>query len=94
MIAIAAFVGVGAALALTLVRLFIGPTLHDRALAAQGGLIKVAVLCAAIAVMTGSAQGVEVAFALVLAAFVPTAAILKFFRARSFQAVMAPTRDT
>jgi multicomponent Na+:H+ antiporter subunit F len=71
--------------ALTLSRLFIGPTLHDRALAALGAATHGALLCGALALAFGDARFVDVAFALLLGALVVVAAIVKFFRARSFQ---------
>ena len=89
MIGLAAAIGVCVALVLYMLRLFLGPTLQDRALAAHGIVLKVAVAAAAIAVMLRDEIGINVAFALVLATFVTAAALLKFFRVRTFQAPMA-----
>jgi multicomponent Na+:H+ antiporter subunit F len=89
MIAIVAAIGVAATLALSLIRLFAGPTLYDRALIASSVVVKAALLCAAVSVALGRAEGVDVALVLMLAAFVLGAAMLKFFRARTFQAPMA-----
>ncbi len=90
-IALVAAVGALIAAALIMTRLFAGPTLYDRALAAHGVVSKVALVCAALAVMAGAPQYVDVALALVLGAFVASAATLKFFRARSFQPTLSRT---
>ncbi|MDX2274681.1 MAG: cation:proton antiporter [Hyphomonadaceae bacterium] len=71
-------------------RLFIGPTLHDRALAALGVAIHTALACAALGLAIGAPHFVDVAFALLIGALVVSAAVLKFFRARSFQPALAP----
>jgi len=89
MIALAAVLGLLVAIGLTLLRLFAGPTLYDRALAANAVLIKAALVCAALAVAAGEADWIDAAIALVLANLTATAAALKFFRYRSFQAPMA-----
>jgi len=89
MIALIAAAGAALFLALTLLRLHAGPTLYDRALAAGSIVTKGALVCAALAVSAGRAEFVDVAFALVLGGFVLGAAVLKFFRAGTFQAPMA-----
>jgi multicomponent Na+:H+ antiporter subunit F len=89
MIALAAAVGVGLALALCLARLFGGPTLYDRTLAANAIVSKAALICAAIAVIAGQSAWVDAAIALTFTAFVVNVAILKFFRARTFQAPLS-----
>jgi multicomponent Na+:H+ antiporter subunit F len=89
MIGIAAAIGVCVLMAPTLLRLFAGPTLHDRALAANTIVLQAALVCAALAVAAGRADWTDAAFALVLGAFVTHAAMLKFFRAGTFQAPMA-----
>ena len=88
MIAIAAAIGVAATLVLSLLRLFAGPTLYDRALIASSVVVKAALVCAAISVALGRSEGVDVALVLMLSAFVLGAATLKVFRARTFQASM------
>lgn len=94
MIALAAAIGATLAAILVLVRLFAGPTLYDRALAAHSAAGKAALACAALGVMAGAPQWIDVALALVLGMFIANAATLKFFRAKSFQAPMyrAPTK--
>lgn len=92
---IAAFTAAGIVLvlALTLVRLFVGPTLYDRVLAANAVAAKLVLVVAAIAAASGQAGVVDVALALALASFVINAAVLKFFRARTFQAPLAPVGE-
>jgi multicomponent Na+:H+ antiporter subunit F len=84
-IALGAGAGVLVTLALTLVRLFAGPTFYDRTLAANSIAAKAALICAALAVIAERAEWIDVAFAFVFSAFVLNVAVLKFFRARSFQ---------
>lgn len=79
--------------ALTLVRLFAGPTLYDRALAVNAVIFRAALICAALAVALGRGEAVDAAFVLVLGAFVLNAAALKFFRAKTFQAPLARAED-
>lgn len=93
MIPLAAAIGVALLLALTLVRLFIGPTLYDRALAANSLVTKAALVSAALAVAFGRGEALDAAFVLVLGALVLNAAVLKFFRARTFQAPLARVED-
>jgi multicomponent Na+:H+ antiporter subunit F len=89
MIALAAAAGAAIALALSLVRLFAGPTLYDRALAVSAAVVKAALICAAAAVIAGRSEWIDAAIALVLALFVVSAAVAKVFRARTFQAPLA-----
>jgi len=93
MIALAAGLGVAVASVLTLLRLFAGPTLYDRALAASTVAINAALMCAAGAVAAGRTEWIDVSIALVLATVVANAAVLKFFRARTFQAPLARQRE-
>lgn len=86
MIALIAATTVALLLILSCVRLFTGPTLYDRTLAANGAALKAAVICAALGVAFSRADWIDVAFALVLCVLVLNAALLKFFRARTFQA--------
>ena len=75
-------------IALTLVRMFSGPTLYDRALAAVSAILKTALLCAAIAAASNAALWLDVALVLALSALALGAVVLKFFRVRSFQPPM------
>lgn len=78
---------------LTLVRLFLGPTLQDRALAALGSTVHASLICAALGLAFGVSQFADVAFGLLVSALLCAAAVLKFFRARSFQPSLAPARE-
>lgn len=89
MIALTAAVGAAALLLVTLARLFAGPTLSDRALAATGVLVKCALVCAAAATAANQPAWIDAAFALVLAAVVVNMAMLKVFRLRNFQAPLS-----
>lgn len=90
MIALALAAGAAIALLLALFRLMAGPTLHDRALAAKTLIMRVVMICAALAVAAAEPAWLDVALALMLGALVLMAAVLKVFRARTFQAPLAP----
>ncbi len=89
MVALAAALAalIGAVLAAP--RLLFGPTLQDRALAVNAVCAKMALACAAAAILTGQHDAIAVAFALVLAGYVVNLAVLKFFRHGTWQAPMA-----
>lgn len=89
MIALFAAAGAAFVVCLALVRLASGPTLYDRALAANSVALRAGLACAALAVAFDNSQWIDVAIALTLGALVVTAAVLKFFRARSFQPPLA-----
>lgn len=91
MIALAAAGGAGAALVLSLIRLFAGPTVYDRALAVNTMVVKVALICAAVSVAANRAEWLDVTFAFVFGLVVLNAAVLKLFRLRTFQPPL--TRD-
>ena len=93
MTALAAAIGAGIALLLCVVRLFAGPTLYDRTLAANGVIIKVAIIVAAAGVVAADATYVDAALAFVLACVVVNVAVLKFFKARTLQAPLARAGD-
>jgi multisubunit Na+/H+ antiporter MnhF subunit len=76
------------AIALASVRLFSGPTLYDRALAAHAIVLLAAMAAAAAAAAVRQAAWVDAAIALVIADFVLAAAMLKYFRFRSLQPPM------
>jgi len=92
-IALAIILGLTIALAASLLRLFVGPTLYDRALAARSAVTKIALLCAAIAVVAGESAWVDLSFAVLLASLVSALAVLKFFRVRSFQPPLGRGED-
>lgn len=89
MIALIAAACLGLAVAFAAVRLAIGPTLYDRALAANAMTLRASLACAAVAVAFAQPLWIDVSLALVLGALVLNAAVLKFFRAKSFQPSMA-----
>lgn len=93
MIALVAALGVLAMAMLLLVRLFAGPTLHDRAMAANLIGVLAALACAALGVAARNAAWVDVALALMFAALLSAAAAMKFFRTRSFQPPLARRGD-
>jgi multicomponent Na+:H+ antiporter subunit F len=84
---IAAFAAV--MLVLCLVRVFVGPTLYDRMLAMNATLAKAALIVAALAVATGNAAHLDAALTTVLIGLVFNVAVLKVFRAKSFQPPLA-----
>ncbi|MBL8548415.1 MAG: cation:proton antiporter [Hyphomonadaceae bacterium] len=90
MIAISAAGVIAAAMALALVRLFLGPTLHDRLLAAYAFALFACALVAAIAAAARRPDFVDVAIAMALGVFVLLTAAAKFLRYRSFQTALAP----
>jgi len=73
------------ALLLSLPRVFSGPTLQDRAVAAKTALVRATLVIAAAGVVVGRSDILDAALALAFAAFVLCAAVAKVFRARSFQ---------
>lgn len=85
MIALIAAAGIGVTLVLALVRLSAGPTLYDRALAVNAVVLRAALASAALAAAFGRSAWVDAALALTFAALLLSAAVLRFFRARSFQ---------
>lgn len=89
MIALIAAACLGLAVAFALIRLAIGPTLYDRALAANAVTLRASLACAALAAAFAQPLWIDVSLALVLGALVLNAAVLKFFRAKSFQPSLA-----
>ncbi|MEO1027654.1 MAG: monovalent cation/H+ antiporter complex subunit F [Pseudomonadota bacterium] len=80
------------AMALMLVRAFIGPTLYDRVLAGNSFGTKVVLMLGMLGFLMGRPQFLDIALLYALINFVATIAILKFFRYRSFQVPMAGRR--
>ena len=85
MIAIVAAGGAAFVVLLGLIRLVLGPTLYDRALAVKSLAVRGALTTGALAVAAGRTGWIDAAFALLLAALVLMAAVAKVFRARTFQ---------
>ena len=91
-VAYAAAIAASLCAAVALWRLFLGPTLLDRALAANVVLIMLAVACAALGAGAGRPDWIDVSLGLALCALVLHVAALKFFRFRTFQAPLASAR--
>ena len=89
MIAFAASLALAAAMIAALYRLVIGPTLHDRAMAAYSGLLIATLWIAALAVLDARAEWLDIALALAFADFVIGVGVMKAFRARSLQTALA-----
>ncbi|MFC6196441.1 monovalent cation/H+ antiporter complex subunit F [Ponticaulis profundi] len=88
--AIALFV----AIALLLIRLFVGPSLYDRVLALNSVGTKILILLALVGFLMGRPDFLDIALLYALINFVSTIAILKFFRYRSFQVPLIRVPDS
>ena len=77
------------AMALMLARLFAGPSLYDRVLAANSFGTKTVLLLLIFSLLTGRSDGVDIALLYALINFIATVAILKFFRYRSLEIALA-----
>ena len=88
--AIALFV----AIALLLIRLFVGPSLYDRVLALNSVGTKILILLALVGFLMGRPDFLDIALLYALINFIATIAILKFFRYRSFQVPLIRVPDS
>lgn len=70
------------AMALALTRLFLGPTLPDRMLAANSFGTKIVLLIAALGFLAGRPDFLDIALLYVLLTFISTIAVLRFFALR------------
>ncbi|MEM8987565.1 MAG: monovalent cation/H+ antiporter complex subunit F [Pseudomonadota bacterium] len=77
-----------AAMVLTLARLFAGPTLYDRVLAANAFGTKTVLLLGVMGYVMGRPDFLDISILYALINFVGTIAILKFFRYRAMNVVM------
>lgn len=77
------------AMAIMLARLFAGPTLYDRVLAANSFGTKTVLLLLIFSLLVGRADGVDIALLYALINFIATIAILKLFRYRSLEIALA-----
>jgi multicomponent Na+:H+ antiporter subunit F len=77
------------AMAIMLARLFAGPTLYDRVLAANSFGTKTVLLLLIFSLLVGRGDGVDIALLYALINFIATIAILKFFRYRSLEIALA-----
>jgi multicomponent Na+:H+ antiporter subunit F len=78
--------GLAAAMALMLARLFAGPSLYDRVLAVNAFGTKTVLFLAVFAFLVDRPDAIDIALAYALINFVSTIAILKFFRFRALNA--------
>ncbi|HEX9808892.1 MAG TPA: monovalent cation/H+ antiporter complex subunit F [Alphaproteobacteria bacterium] len=72
-----------AAMVLALVRLYAGPTLYDRVLAANSFGTKTVLLIAVIGFLTDRPDFLDISLLYALINFIGTIAVLKFFRYRT-----------
>jgi len=76
----AATIAILIAIALMLVRAFIGPTVYDRILAVNMAGTKTVLLIAALGFLMGRPEWLDIALVYALINFVGTIAIMKFFK--------------
>lgn len=81
--------GLTAAMAIMLARLFAGPTLYDRVLAANSFGTKTVLFLLVFAATVDRQDAIDIALLYALINFVATIAILKFFRYRSLEIALA-----
>ncbi|WP_300541415.1 monovalent cation/H+ antiporter complex subunit F [Maricaulis sp.] len=81
--------GVAAAMAIMLARLFAGPTLYDRVLAMNSFGTKTVLFLLVFSALVGRQDAIDIALLYALINFVATIAILKFFRYRSLEIALA-----
>lgn len=81
------------AMALTVSRLFYGPTLYDRVLAVNSFGTKTVLFLAVFAALIDRPDAIDIAILYALVNFVATIAILKFFRYRAFDLALAQMDD-
>lgn len=89
-----ACLGLFVAMVLMLCRLFVGPTLYDRVLAANSFGTKTVLVLAVFGFLMGRPDFLDIAILYSLINFVSVIAILKFFRYRSFQVALSRTRPS
>ncbi|HEX8901261.1 hypothetical protein [Vitreimonas sp.] len=93
MMGLIAILGAAIALVMTLMRFVSGPSLYDRAMCAALALIEIALICAGAAVFLEAPLIMDAALALVFVAVTVSVAVLKFFRARTFQPPLVRAGD-
>ena len=81
--------GMAGGMAIMLARLFAGPTLYDRILAANSFGTKTVLFLLVFSALAGRQDGIDIALLYALINFVSTIAILKFFRYRSLEVALA-----
>ncbi|MFZ2029340.1 MAG: hypothetical protein WAU68_03445 [Vitreimonas sp.] len=93
MIALSAALAAVAVLLLCLIRLFAGPTLYDRVVAANAATLCIVVVGATLAVLSGDAHALDVGIALMFGLVVANVALFKFSYAKTFQPPIARAED-
>ena len=93
MIALSAAVAAVAVLLLCLVRLFLGPTLYDRVVAANACGLCMLVIAAAFGVVSADPRALDVCIATVFAMLVANLALFKFSYAKTFQSAIAHAEE-
>ncbi|MGV6801213.1 MAG: monovalent cation/H+ antiporter complex subunit F [bacterium] len=81
------------AMAMTLLRAILGPSLYDRVLAGNSFGTKIVLLLGVMGYLTGRPDFLDIALLYALINFAGTIAILKFFRYRDFSSVMNDHRE-
>ena len=81
--------GMAGAMAIMLARLFAGPTIYDRVLAANSFGTKTVLFLLVFSAIAGRQDAIDIALLYALMNFIATIAILKFFRYRSLEISLA-----
>ncbi|MDH5556938.1 MAG: monovalent cation/H+ antiporter complex subunit F [Alphaproteobacteria bacterium] len=76
----AATVGLIVAMAMALIRAYVGPTLYDRILAVNAFGTKTVLMIAVLGFLMGRPEFLDIALVYALINFIGTIAVLKFFR--------------
>ena len=82
-----------AAMILALARLYVGPTLYDRVLAANAFGTKTVLLIGVMGFFTGRPDFLDISLLYALLNFIGTIAVLKFFRYRTLGDRVKPSGD-
>jgi multicomponent Na+:H+ antiporter subunit F len=93
MIAFSAALAAVVVLLLCLVRLFAGPTLYDRVVAANAAVLCIVVIGAAFSVAGADGRALDTCIALVLGMVIANVAMLKFSYAKTFQPAIARAEE-
>lgn len=81
------------AMVMALIRLYAGPSLYDRVLAANAFGTKTVLLIAVMGFLTGRPDFLDIALLYALLNFIATIAVLKFFRYRTLGDSIEETKD-
>ena len=82
-----------AAMIMALARLYMGPTLYDRVLAANSFGTKTVLLIGVMGFLTGRPDFLDISLLYALLNFIGTIAVLKFFRYRTLGDRVEPSGD-